>query len=165
MYAVLAIYVGLIVLGLLRRNKDTPDSSTSHLLTTRSFDTLLSRSLALYFAFLALNMVVARPETHVSTGVHQTVGPCDVRALDLARQERQVYLCAGTHAQDWDFSCTESGAAPADYAEWYTVCGRAHGDKALWMAAVTALGIVGSVAYYLAFSTPAEVEKVKKKKK
>ena len=27
------------------------------------------------------------------SGVHQEVGPCDVKGVDLAGQERQVYLC------------------------------------------------------------------------
>jgi len=38
----------------------------------------------------------------VSRYSFQTVGPCDVRAVDLAGHERQVYLCK--EAQDEDFT-------------------------------------------------------------
>ena len=34
--------------------------------------------------------------------VFQTLGPCDVKDIDLAGHERQVYLCK--HTQDEDFS-------------------------------------------------------------
>ena len=46
-----------------------------------------------YFVYLLLNMVVGIPEAHISTGVHQTVGPCDVMDKDISGHERQVYLC------------------------------------------------------------------------
>ena len=38
-------------------------------------------------------MVMGVPEAHISTGVHQTLGPCDVFDKDISGHERQVYLC------------------------------------------------------------------------
>ena len=49
--------------------------------------------MVMYFIYLLLNMVVGSPEDHVSTGVHQTVGACDVFDKDISGHERQVYLC------------------------------------------------------------------------
>ena len=59
-----------------------------------SLDWLPRLLFAAHYAFHVANMALADPEGQVSAGVHQTVGPCDVTALDLAGQERQVYLCA-----------------------------------------------------------------------
>ena len=56
-------------------------------------DTLASTFMTLYFAYLLANMLIGVPENHVSTGVHQTVGPCNVTDLDLAGHERQVGSC------------------------------------------------------------------------
>ena len=50
-------------------------------------------AMVMYFIYLLLNMVVGSPEDHVSTGVHQTVGACDVFDKDISGHERQVYLC------------------------------------------------------------------------
>ena len=38
-------------------------------------------------------MIFGIPEDHISTGVHQTLGPCDVMDNDISGHERQVYLC------------------------------------------------------------------------
>ena len=46
--------------------------------------------LTLYFLYLLANMLVGVPENHVSAGVHQTVGPCNVTDVDLAGHSRQV---------------------------------------------------------------------------
>ena len=50
-------------------------------------------AMAMYFIYLLLNMVLGSPEDHISAGVHQTVGPCDVFDKDISGHERQVYLC------------------------------------------------------------------------
>ena len=62
------------------------------ILTDHGADSLVKTLLTLYFAYLVGNMVVGAPEAHVSTGVHQTVGPCNVTDIDLAGHERQVIL-------------------------------------------------------------------------
>ena len=46
--------------------------------------------LTLYFLYLVANMLIGVPENHVSAGVHQTVGPCNVTDVDLAGHSRQV---------------------------------------------------------------------------
>ena len=44
----------------------------------------------MYFIYLFVNMVVGVPENHMSTGVHQVVGECDVYDTDMAGHKRQV---------------------------------------------------------------------------
>ena len=87
-------------------------------------------------------------QVHVSTGVHQTVGPCDQKALDLAGQERQVYLCPETHTEDFTFDCTK---VPEDMTEWYTVCGKKHSNQPAYLVAVTILAFIGITTYRMAF--------------
>ena len=53
-------------------------------------DSLAGTFVTLYFVYLSANMLLGVPESHVSTGVHQTVGPCNVTDIDLAGHERQV---------------------------------------------------------------------------
>ena len=41
----------------------------------------------------------------MSRDCFQTIGPCDVRAVDLAGHERQVYLCKETQDEDFTLVC------------------------------------------------------------
>ncbi len=118
-------------------------------------DSLPRIAISLYFLYLLANMAVGVPEAHVTTGVHQTVGPCNVTALDLAGLERQVYLCPQTHDEGWTFKCpgNDKGTPPPDFTEWYTVCGLPHSDKNLWLAAIGALAALGITTYQFAFSS------------
>ena len=81
----LMIYVILVAFGFANRKPSSASSSSS-------WDSLPKNVLTLYFALLVANMAYSTPETHMSTGVHQTVGPCNVRDTDLAGQERQVKI-------------------------------------------------------------------------
>lgn len=109
-------------------------------------DRWLRVALPLYFAILASIMAVFDPATHVSTGVHQTYGPCGVEARDIAGHVRHEYLCAQELEEDFGFDCVD--ALPADRSTWYTVCGRPHRGFATWMTAVASLGLLGSAAFW-----------------
>jgi hypothetical protein len=78
-----------------------------------------------------------RPETHVSTGVHQPVGPCHVEATDITGLKRYAFLCPADFDEDYSFACVPK--PPADGVSWYTICGRAHADALHWKAALTLL--------------------------
>ena len=60
--------------------------------TDSGADSFLKTFVTLYFVYLVANMLIGVPESHVSTGVHQTVGPCNVTDADLAGHSRQVAL-------------------------------------------------------------------------
>lgn len=81
-----------------------------------------------------------RPETHVSTGIHQPVGPCHVEATDITGLKRYAFLCATDFDEDYSFACVPK--PPADGASWYTLCGRAHGDAVRWKAALGLLTLL-----------------------
>ncbi len=57
-----------------------------------SLSSLLKNLITLYFIYIFVNMVVAVPENHKSTGIHQTVGPCNIYAKDISGHDRQVNL-------------------------------------------------------------------------
>ena len=72
------------------------------------------------------------------------MGPCDVKGIDLAGQERQVYLCQDTHTQDWKIGPGCNADRVPDHTEWYTVCGKEHNDQPTFLAAVSALAAAGN---------------------
>merc|ERR550519_227419 len=114
---------------------------------------LLAASLATYFTFLGVNMLVTDPATHVSTGVHQTLGDCSVTERDFAGHLRQVYLCPTTHQQDFSLDCTglaaRLGLQPVkEAASWYTVCGKPHENHTLYTAVTAGLGALGTFSYF-----------------
>ena len=55
-------------------------------------DGMIRKLLTVYFTFFVLNMAISTPENHMSTGVHQIVGDCDIFDTDLAGHKRQVLL-------------------------------------------------------------------------
>ena len=55
-------------------------------------DAIIRKLLTVYFTFFVINMAISTPENHMSTGVHQIVGDCDIFDTDLAGHKRQVLL-------------------------------------------------------------------------
>jgi len=114
-------------------------------------DRALIFALAVYYVALAGCMWASDPATHRSTGIHQTIGPCDEKAYDIMGLERQRYLCAKTAQEDYRIECDGSVPAPLSpvASEWYTLCGAAHSpqNELLWKAAVSACSLLGICAY------------------
>lgn len=112
--------------------------------------------ITLYFIFFVVNMSVAVPENHMSTGVHQTVGECNEYATDMAGHQRQVYLCQENFEEDFNFQCSafkDYKAKPVYYgSSWYTVCSNPHTDKLLYIMAESFLALMGILTYRLAFN-------------
>jgi len=106
-----------------------------------------------YFLFLAVNMLGANPAKHLSTGVHQELGDCSVRAPDITGHERQVFLCAETHSQDFSLSCDQLCSqnmfndCAVQTNTWYSVCGKAHTDYPLFAGVMMALCSLGSLTF------------------
>ena len=55
-------------------------------------DGIVRNLLTIYFIFFLVNMFIAIPEHHMSSGVHQTVGNCDIYDTDLTGHKRQVRI-------------------------------------------------------------------------
>jgi hypothetical protein len=108
-------------------------------------DRILHRAVVGYFVVLAGIMAVFDPATHVSTGVHQTPGPCYVDAKDITGLTRHQYLCVDDFDEDFTFDCVE--APPPDHAQWYTLCGKPHSDFMSWLAATSLLAFAGIVVF------------------
>lgn len=133
--AVLVLYGVLTLLGWRRAAP----------LARRAADRVLHAAAVLYFTTLVVILASFDPETHRSASMHQTYGPCHVEAKDIAGFTRYQYLCAEDYAEDYTFDCVD--ALPGPYAEWYTVCGKAHTDRARWLLGVGGLGVLGIVVY------------------
>ena len=107
----------------------------------RAGDRLLLGAAIAYFATLIGIMAAFDPQTHVSAGVHQTVGECYVEQTDITQLTRYEFLCVTDFDEDYTFACVD--APPEGEVSWYTVCGRPHTNFAAWMTGVAALGLLG----------------------
>ena len=74
-------------------NTDEKDGKNL-LFNKRKADRSVRIFFTLYFIYLFVNMIVGVPENHMSTGVHQVVGDCDVYDTDMAGHKRQVRILA-----------------------------------------------------------------------
>lgn len=89
------------------------------------------------------------PESHVSTGIHQTLGPCGVEAVDFAGHLREEYVCLSNHNEDWNVNCAAAIPVAPNFSEWYTICGEPHSNFGLWLSVLMALGTLGITTYNL----------------
>lgn len=97
-----------------------------------------------YLLMLTLNIALFAPETHVSSGVHQIPGPCEIQDTDITGTARHKFLCVQDYDEDFTFDCTTT---PLDGALWYTICGQTHTNFAGYAAAVVALALVGILVF------------------
>jgi hypothetical protein len=104
--------------------------------------------LVAYFIVLIIAVTAFDPATHVSTGVHETIGPCDITATDITGATRRAFLCLDDFDEDYDASCK---GRPPSGARWYTICGRPFERRGLWMGAVISLSTLAAFAYFRAF--------------
>ena len=118
----------------------------------RAADRLGRGATAAYLVMLACSMLFFTPETHVSTGVHQPPGACDVVETDITGATRQTYLCVDDYDEPFSFACT---TPPADGAEWYTVCGKAHARYAAYAGGTGGLALLGLWAFSTLFGAGA----------
>jgi len=112
--------------------------------------------MVMYFIYLLLNMVLGSPEDHISTGVHQTVGPCDVFDKDISGHERQVYLCREHYTEDFSFDCDGMSNLPEKLSndiqqEWYTICGKKHSDYQSFVRIIATLASIAIPTYSYAY--------------
>ena len=113
-----------------------------------SVDWLGRGATAAYLLMLASSMLFFAPETHVSTGVHQVPGPCDVTQTDITGATRQAFLCVDDYDEDFTFACT---TPPTEGAQWYTVCGKPHTSYAAYAGGVGGLACGGLLAFAMLF--------------
>ncbi|XP_078699035.1 uncharacterized protein LOC144926286 [Branchiostoma floridae x Branchiostoma belcheri] len=104
----------------------------------------------LTFAGLA---VFAKPESIVSTGIHEPLGPCNetVEFYNAIGQvvSKRKYLCASDYDEGYmDFHCVPGGAAPPGVHHWYSVCGTPHENHAEHITVVWGFCLLGLTYYY-----------------
>lgn len=116
--------------------------------TTRATDWLGASAIGAFLLMLTANMTFFDPATHVSTGVHQVPGACDVEDTDITGVTRRKYLCVSDYDEDFTFDCTSQ---PAHGAQWYTICGRPHANYAAYAASVSGLAASGILVFAALF--------------
>jgi len=133
-------YILIALRGLRQTEAQAPVSSDRPLLAY----------MGVHFAFFLLVLLCFDPSTHQNTSMHQTLGACDVEAKDLLGFTRQKFLCVTDFDEDFSFDCVDQ--LPAHGISWYTVCGKAHTQKNLWIGVVAGLGLIGVLLYAYLFA-------------
>ena len=96
-------------------------------------------------------MQIADPSFVVATGLHQTIGDCDVKGWDLSGYERRQFLCNKKkhgeyeqHIAYFDF-CGKSKDS-----DWFSVCGKEGAQR--HVGAATGIALLGIVTFGYLFS-------------
>ena len=119
-------------------------------------DWLSRGAVAAYLLMLTFTMSFFAPETQVSAGLHQVPGPCDVKDTDITGVRRDKFLCVTDYDEDFTFACA---APPANGTQWYTICGKAHTNYALYATGVAGLSFAGLAMFSLLFGAIGHVRK------
>ena len=87
---VLLVVIALLVFALLSRIYCTP---TDRVPNSRvpSHIIILEWGVRFHFAFLAVVCICGDPEHHISTGVHQPFGDCNIKGIDVSGLPRSLY--------------------------------------------------------------------------
>merc|ERR1712038_1677874 len=82
MFAVISTYIVLVIANMLLFSDEGSKKDNRDMLPPKSkiMDKVVGFAMVAYFTYLTINMALGTPESHISTGVHQTIGPCDVMA-------------------------------------------------------------------------------------
>merc|ERR1712137_1087948 len=105
-------------------------------------DGFLSAAINIYFGALTGIAVYFKPETHTSTGVHQSLGECGVQELDLSGLPREKYLCSRSYDERFNIV-----GAPNTTSQWYTISGLPIENHDVWILAICLLSLVGIILY------------------
>lgn len=127
-----------------------------------------------YFLTLICTMYYFTPESQISTGVHQTIGPCNVTEFDMLGYPRSRYICAEQYpSQYFRFDCPEDrldaigrwkhvgpehlekthlNTEQESLVSWYTVCGQPHRNWEIWMLFVCCLSTSAFSSFCWAFT-------------
>ncbi len=108
-------------------------------------DRLARGLLLVHLAALSSIGLAMDPATHVSTGIHQPVGPCHVQVTDITGARRRAFLCPADFHEDFSFDCVAT--PPVDGSTWYTVCGRAHDAALHWKGGLVLLALLAAALF------------------
>ncbi|CAH1233453.1 Hypp745 [Branchiostoma lanceolatum] len=107
----------------------------------------------IHFLTFAGLVVFAKPESIVSTGVHEPLGPCNetVHFYNAIGQvvSKRKYLCPTDYDEGYmDFHCVHGGKAPPGVHHWYTICGTPYENHAEYITVVWGFCLLGLAYYY-----------------
>lgn len=109
------------------RKPQTASESYKAVVAGINFSMLLHVVLVLYFAgiFVISQGWLGDSKDHVSTGMHQSIGPCDLTAVDYSGRTRNVHICESNmvHRDYFKFMDVLVGSEPQDEISWYSIRG------------------------------------------
>jgi len=117
-------------------------------------DGFLSGVVNIYFSCLAFIGFYFSSEVPVSEGVHQVLGACGVKELDLSGMVRDKFLCATGYDEQFRIHGTASGEL-----QWYTISGVPNEYHDVWIIIICTLGLLGITAFTYMFTATAPTPK------
>lgn len=97
-----------------------------------------------YFLTLSIIAIFGNPEKHISMGVHQTFGPCNITSQDLLGHVRRDFICDSDNDHNFYLKCLNHN--PKTYESWYPVCGKPASNM-YFLYGVLLLAVLGSFTY------------------
>ena len=140
-------------------NKEESGNTTGTLGTTKNLEWIYT-CVILHYAYLMFTIYYYDPKIQISTGVHQTFGPCGVEGIDMSGLKRSIYTCGddlNNSNVHHSFQCTAGVSSnrrgllriiepSMEHRKWYTVCGKFKSTS--WMVNA-AICIAGSFVSFM----------------
>jgi len=155
------VYLSLTLIGMIfeRRHSQTQPNTwmASHHATS-----LLTLGVSIYYVTLVAIMALGVPEQHISTGLHQKIGyDKTLTATDVMGNVHLDLLDPNDFDEDYHFQCATTQLEQG--TEWYTICGKAHSNRQLYLVVVAILGWLGLLIYHWALGRYDQKKKQKQK--
>ena len=129
--SVILVVIALLVFALLSYMYCTPTDRWPNS-RVPSHISILEWGVRFHFAFLAVVCICGDPEHHISTGVHQPFGDCNMKEIDVSGLHRSLYTCRDDERKYFvqhSFNCADRHfvavvpPSTRQNSEWYSVCG------------------------------------------
>ncbi|CAB3225421.1 unnamed protein product [Arctia plantaginis] len=145
------IFFVIVLFGILSEREKTSTKLTL-------IDYVLLLQLALHYLIYLAFVIFFDPATHVSTGLHEPVGPCHEVATLVTpfgqELEKRKYFCPSNYDEKYfDFRCV-GNKLPPNGATWYTICGTPFENRVEYITILSTILILAfGVFYSLYFKT------------
>ncbi|VVC86223.1 unnamed protein product [Leptidea sinapis] len=137
-FILFSIFLVIVLQGLLSNRDYCKEKLTA-------IDYALIMQLIVHYTIYWVFIIFFNPEDEISTGIHETVGPCDEKSSLTTpfgqTLYKRKYFCPSDYDEKYfDFHCV-GGKLPPDGSKWYTICGTPFENRAEYMAVLAAISI------------------------
>ena len=167
LWMLLGTYILLAWIGERTSGSEARSSGSESASSRRHRNTEICVVLMVYYVFIGTVLLVARPESYSSTGLHQTLGNCSVigHTTNVLGQKlpKQAFLCASSYDEPFSLLCANATHPATGGASYYTICGTSFPNIAEYKCIIIAACTLGAVVYYqLLFRSGMKAQKQKK---